>query len=332
VKVLVTGGAGYIGSHAVRELLEAGHRVTVLDDLSRGHRAAVPSDVAFVEGDLGDAASLEEALAGADAVLHFAGLLSVAESVADPAPYYRTNVAKGLELLAAMRAAGVDRIIFSSTCATYGVPQRVPIDESHPQDPISPYGATKRAFERALMDHARAGRLRAVVLRYFNAAGAHQNGSLGEDHRPEEHIVPRAIDAALGRAPALTLYGTDYDTPDGTCIRDYVHVQDLARAHVLALEAVEHPITPETRYQAFNLGTETGHSVREVISAVERAGGATVPFRVGARRAGDPPRLVASAKLARERLGWQPRLPGLDAIVETALRWRREHPQGYDGR
>ncbi|HVR70757.1 MAG TPA: UDP-glucose 4-epimerase GalE [Vicinamibacteria bacterium] len=331
MKVLVTGGAGYIGSHAVRELLEADHAVTVLDDLSRGHRAALPPGVPLVEGDLGDASALAEALAGAEAVMHFAGLLSVAESVADPAPYYRTNVAKGLELLAAMRAGSVDRIIFSSTCATYGVPLRVPIDESHPQDPISPYGATKRAFERALVDHARAGHLRALVLRYFNAAGCHPDGSLGEDHRPEEHIVPRAIDAALGRAPALTIYGDDYDTPDGTCIRDYVHVQDLARAHVLALDAVDHPVTPETRYQAYNLGSETGHSVREVISAVERAAGTKVPTRVGARRPGDPPRLVASAQLARERLGWRPREAGLEPIVETALRWRREHPRGYDG-
>jgi UDP-glucose-4-epimerase GalE len=331
VKVLVTGGAGYIGSHAVRELLEAGHRVTVLDDLSRGHRAAVPSDVPFVEGDLGDAGALHDALAGAEAVLHFAGLLSPAESMADPAPYYRTNVAKGLDLLAGMRAAGVERIVFSSTCATYGIPARVPIEEDDPQGPISPYGATKRAFERALFDHARAGRVRAVVLRYFNAAGGHPDGSLGEDHRPEEHVIPRAIDAALGRAPGITIYGADYDTPDGTCVRDYVHVQDLARAHVLALEAVDTPPVPDTRYQAFNLGTETGHSVREVISVVERGAGVRVPTRVGARRAGDPPRLVASAKRSRERLGWQPRY-GLDDIVDTALRWRRAHPMGYDGR
>jgi UDP-glucose-4-epimerase GalE len=331
VKVLVTGGAGYIGSHAVRELLEAGHFVTVLDDLSRGHRAAVPPDVPLVEGDLGDTGALGRALAGVDAVLHFAGLLSVAESVADPTPYYRTNVAKGLELLAAMRAAGIERIIFSSTCATYGVPRQVPIDESHPQDPISPYGATKRAFERALQDHARAGHVRAVVLRYFNAAGCHPDGSLGEDHRPEEHVVPRAIDAALGRAPALTIYGEDYDTPDGTCIRDYIHVQDLARAHVLALDALgAGSAEPPTRYQAFNLGSESGHSVREVIAAVSRAAGVEVPVRVGARRKGDPPRLVASAALARERLGWQPRHAGLEPIVRTALRWRQAHPQGYD--
>jgi UDP-glucose 4-epimerase len=329
VKVLVTGGAGYIGSHAVRELLEAGHFVTVLDDLSKGHRAAVPPDVPLVEGDLGDAEALQQALQGVDAVMHFAGLLSVAESVADPAPYYRTNVAKGLDLLAAMRAAGVERIIFSSTCATYGVPRQVPIDETHPQDPINPYGATKRAFERALEDHARAGRLRAIALRYFNAAGCHPDGSLGEDHRPEEHIVPRAIDAALGRAPALTIFGDDYETPDGTCIRDYVHVQDLARAHLLALDALG-KAPADVRYEAFNLGTETGHSVREVAAAVGRAAGVEVPVRMGARRKGDPPRLVASAKRVRERLGWQPRHAGLEPIVETALRWRRAHPRGYD--
>jgi UDP-glucose-4-epimerase GalE len=328
VNVLVTGGAGYIGSHAVRELLDAGHRVTVLDDLSRGHRQAVPPGARLVAGDLGGADALREALAGADAVMHFAGLLSVAESVADPAPYYQTNVAKSLELLSAMRARGLDRIIFSSTCAIYGVPQRVPIDESHPQDPISPYGATKRAFERALFDLAHAGQVRAVVLRYFNAAGCHPDGSLGEDHRPEEHIVPRAIDAALGRAPELTIHGGDYDTPDGTCIRDYIHVQDLARAHVLALDALAAATTPDTRYQALNLGTEAGHSVREVIASVERASGAKVPARMGPRRPGDPPRLVASARLARERLRWEPRR-GLDAIVETALRWRRAHPHGY---
>ena len=329
MRVLVTGGAGYIGSHAVRELLDAGHEVTVLDDLSRGHRAAVPENVRLVEADLGEAAALREALAGVDTVMHFAGLLSVAESVADPAPYYRTNVAKGLELLAAMRAAGIERIVFSSTCATYGIPQRVPIDEGHPQDPISPYGATKRAFERALWDHARAGRVRAVVLRYFNAAGCHPDGTLGEDHRPEEHLVPRAVDAALGRAPALTIHGDDYDTPDGTCIRDYVHVQDLAQAHVSALDALAHPLTPVTRYEAFNLGSGRGHSVREVVQAVERAAGVPVPVRVGARRPGDPPRLVASAALSRERLGWQPRLD-VQAIVDTTLRWRREHPGGYE--
>ena len=220
MKVLVTGGAGYIGSHAVRELRDAGHAVTVLDDLSHGHRASVPKDVTLVTADLGDAAAVEEAAAGTDAVLHFAGLRSVVESVADPFPYYCTNVAKGLVLLSAMEATGVRRIVFSSTCATYGMPVAVPMDETHPQVPINPYGATKRAYENALADQARTGRLRAMALRYFNAAGCHPDGSLGEDHDPEEHLIPRAIDAALGRMPGLTIHGEDYDTPDGTCIRD----------------------------------------------------------------------------------------------------------------
>src|SRR5262245_38542928 len=229
MKVLVTGGAGYIGSHAVREFRDAGHAVSVLDDLSAGHRAAVPPDVPFVAGDFGDAAVLRRALADVDAVIHFAGVLSVAESARDPLRYHVTNTGKGLALLQSMEEAGVRRLIFSSTCATYGMPVRVPMDETHPQDPINPYGRSKLAL-------AGAGKVRAVALRYFNAAGCHQDGSLGEAHDPEEHLIPLAIDAALGRRPGLVVNGDDYDTPDGTCIRDYIHVQDLARAHVMALE------------------------------------------------------------------------------------------------
>jgi len=324
VKVLVTGGAGYIGSHAVRELKDAGHDVAVLDDLSRGHRGSVPPEVPLVRGDLGDAGSLARALDAVDAVLHFAGLLSVADSVADPVSYYRTNVVKGVALLEAMHAAGVRKLVFSSTCAVYGMPVRVPMDEEHPREPINPYGATKLAFERALSDLARTGRLRAVALRYFNAAGCHPDGSLGEDHRPEEHIIPRAIDAALGRADALVIHGDDYDTPDGTCIRDYIHVQDLARAHVLALDVLE-----KDGFNAFNLGTGTGRSVREVIHSVERVTGKPVPARVGPRRAGDPPRLVAAVERARRDLGFTAEHTGLEPIVESAVRWRRDHPQGY---
>ena len=324
MKVLVTGGAGYIGSHAVRELKDAGHDVAVLDDLSRGHRGSVPPEVPLVRGDLGDAGSLSRALDGVDAVLHFAGLLSVADSVADPVSYYRTNVVKGVALLEAMHAAGVRKLVFSSTCAVYGMPVRVPMDEEHPREPINPYGATKLAFERALSDLARTGRLRAVALRYFNAAGCHPDGSLGEDHRPEEHIIPRAIDAALGRADALVIHGDDYDTPDGTCIRDYIHVQDLARAHVLALDVLE-----KDGFNAFNLGTGTGRSVREVIHSVERVTGKPVPARVGPRRAGDPPRLVAAVERARRDLGFTAEHTGLEPIVESAVRWRRDHPQGY---
>jgi UDP-glucose-4-epimerase GalE len=330
VKVLVTGGAGYIGSHAVRELRDAGHELAVLDDLSRGHRKSVPPEVPLVRGDLGDAASLARALVGTDAVIHFAGLLSVADSVADPASYYRTNVVKGLALLDAMQAAGVRDIVFSSTCAVYGIPVRVPIDEDHPKDPINPYGATKLAFERALDDLSRAGRLRAVALRYFNAAGCHPDGSLGEDHRPEEHLIPRAIDATLGRAEPLHIHGEDYDTPDGTCIRDYIHVQDLARAHVLALSLVRGgPAADRPAFQAFNLGTGVGRSVREVIQAVERIVGKPVPARVGPRRPGDPPRLVAAPERGRRILGFEAKHTALEGIVETAVRWRRDHPQGY---
>ena len=326
MKVLVTGGAGYIGSHAVRELREAGHAVAVLDDLSYGHRDAVPRDVPLIDADLADAAALRRGLEGADAVIHFAGLLSVAESVRDPASYYRVNVVKGLALLDAMIAAGVRRIVFSSTCAVYGVPVRVPIDESHPQDPINAYGATKRAFERVLMDYARAGLLRAVALRYFNAAGCHPDGSLGEDHDPEVHLIPLAVDAALGRGDGLWIHGDDYDTPDGTCVRDYIHVQDLARAHVAALS-----LEGGEPFQAFNLGTGQGRSVREVVRAVERVTGRPVKVTLGARRPGDPPVLVAQPDRARTALGFAPRWLDLEAIVETTARWRRDHPHGYEG-
>lgn len=324
MRVAVTGGAGYIGSHAVRELRDSGHDVAVLDDLSAGHRAAVPEGVRLVVGDLGDPAALATFLEGADAVLHFAGLLSVGQSVSAPGKYYRWNVVKGLALLEAMHAAGVRRLVFSSTCAVYGVPERVPIDESHPKDPINPYGASKMAFERVLLDHARAGLLRAVALRYFNAAGCHPDGSLGESHDPEEHLIPLAIDAVLGRRPPLTILGDDYPTPDGTCIRDYIHVQDLARAHVLALTAVD----SNEAYQFYNLGTGTGNSVRQVIDAAGRIAGKPVPATVGPRRPGDPPELVAAPAKARERLGFAT-TQGLDAIVETAYRWRVDHPQGY---
>ena len=327
MKVLVTGGAGYIGSHAVRELREAGHAVAVLDDLSYGHREAVPRDVPLIDADLADAAALRRGLEGADAVIHFAGLLSVAESVRDPASYYRVNVVKGIALLDAMIASGVRRIVFSSTCAVYGVPVRVPIDESHPQEPINAYGATKRAFERVLLDYARAGLLRAVALRYFNAAGCHPDGSLGEDHHPEVHLIPLAVDAALGRGEGLWVHGEDYDTPDGTCVRDYIHVQDLARAHVAALS-----LEGGEPFQAFNLGTGQGRSVREVVRAVERVTGRPVKVTTGARRPGDPPALVAQPDRARAALGFAPRWQDLEAIVETTARWRRDHPQGYGGK
>jgi UDP-glucose 4-epimerase len=322
VRVLVTGGAGYIGSHAVRELRDSGHDPVILDDLSKGHRGALLPGAKFVQGDLADPAALKKALEGVECVIHFAGLLSVSESVREPMSYYRTNVIKGLEFLETVIRTGVRKIIFSSTCAVYGVPKVVPIDEEHPRDPINPYGASKRSFERALEDYASAGLLEAVSLRYFNAAGCHRDGSLGEDHHPEEHLIPLAIDAAFGKRQALTLHGTDYPTPDGTCIRDYIHVTDLARAHVLALAGGKSP------FRVYNLGTETGHSVREVVEAVGRVTGKPVPVTIGPRRAGDPPKLVASAIRAREELGFKAET-SLEVIVETAARWRKDHPQGY---
>ncbi len=326
MKVAVTGGAGYIGSHAVAELLGLGHEVTVIDDLSAGHRAAVPLDaVRFIKADIGDLGAMTRALGGQEAVIHFAGLLSVAGSMKDPRSYFETNLVKGMTLLDAAKAAGVTRFIFSSTCATYGVPQG-PLDEDHPKEPVNPYGASKRAFEQVLEAYARIGQVRAIALRYFNAAGARSDGSLGEDHAHEEHLIPLALDAAAGRRAALTVFGDDYETPDGTCLRDYIHVDDLARAHALALEAVGRTEAP---FAAINLGTGRGRSVREVIQAVERVTGAKVPHSVGPRRAGDPPALVAVPALSRSLLGFEPALTSIDEIVGTAWAWRKAHPQGY---
>ena len=325
LKVAVTGGAGYIGSHTVAELVSLGHHVTVIDDFSAGHHAAVPGGVAVVQGDIGDLVSMSRALRGQEAVIHFAGLLSVSGSMRDPRSYFETNFVKGLGLLDAMQAAGVSRLVFSSTCATYGVP-RGPLNEDHPKEPVNPYGASKRSFEQALEAYARIGQLRAVALRYFNAAGARRDGSLGEDHAPEEHLIPLALDAAALRRAPLTIFGDDYGTEDGTCIRDYIHVDDLARAHVRALDRLD---VLEDPFAAINLGTGRGTSVREVIRAVERVSGTPVPHAVGPRREGDPPRLVAGPDRARALLGFEPSITSIDEIVETAWRWRKAHPAGY---
>ncbi len=325
MKVAVTGGAGYIGSHAVAELLSLGHEVTVIDDLSAGHEEAVPKTTRLVRADIGDLVAMTTALDHHDAVIHFAGLLSVAGSMKDPRSYFDTNLVKGLRLLDAARAAGVRRFIFSSTCATYGVPQG-PLTEDHIKEPVNPYGASKRAFEQVLEAYARIGQVRAIALRYFNAAGARRDGSLGEDHVREEHLIPLALDAAAGRRGPLTVYGDDYATPDGTCLRDYIHVDDLARAHVLALDAVDRTEAPFT---PINLGTGRGTSVREVIQSVERVTGTKVPHSVGPRRAGDPPALVAVPERSRTILGFEPRVPSIDEIVTTAWKWRQSHPQGY---
>lgn len=325
MKVAVTGGAGYIGSHTVAELLAQGHQVTVIDDFSAGHEEAVQGGARLVRGDIGDLETMKTALLGQDAVVHFAGLLSVAGSMKDPRSYFETNFIKGLILLDAAKAADVKRFIFSSTCATYGAPQG-PLNEDHPKEPVNPYGVSKRAFEQALEAYARIGQLRAIALRYFNAAGARRDGSLGEDHRHEEHLIPLAIDAAEGRRGPLTVYGDDYATPDGTCLRDYIHVDDLARAHALALGAVDRTEAPFT---PINLGTGRGTSVREVIQSAERVTGRKVPHSAGPRRAGDPPALVAVPMRSRTVLGFEPAITAIDEIVETAWKWRKAHPQGY---
>jgi UDP-glucose-4-epimerase GalE len=331
----VTGGAGYIGSHAVLALARAGHHVVVYDDLSAGHREAVdaidrvcPGRVRLVVGDIRDAATLERVLRDAQvsAVMHFAAWLSVGDSVHDPAGYYDNNVRGALSVLGAMVKAQVRALVFSSTCATYGNPVQTPMTEAHPQRPINAYGETKLAIERALPHFDRAYGLKWVALRYFNAAGADPGGVLGEDHQPEIHIIPRAIAAALGR-DALQVFGTDYPTPDGTCLRDYIHVTDLAEAHVRALDWLD----GGGDSLALNVGTGHPTSVLDVIRAVERVGGRPVAYAIGPRRAGDPPALYAANGLITDRLGWHPRHPGIDTIVETAWRWHEAHPGGYAG-
>jgi UDP-glucose-4-epimerase GalE len=326
--VLVTGGAGYIGSHAVKALRARGERVVVYDNMSAGHRAAVRHADVVVEGEIGDRERLQAALTehGVTAVMHFAAWLSVGESVADPAGYYRNNVGGTLSVLDAMVRANVSQLIFSSTCAIFGSPPP-PITEDLPKAPINAYGETKLAVERALPHYERAYGLRAIALRYFNAAGADPDGELGEDHFPEIHAIPRAIDAALGR-DSFHVFGDDYATPDGTCLRDYVHVTDLASAHLLALDALRGGAASN----AYNLGNGRPTSVRDVLSSVERVTGKPVPHDVGPRRDGDPAALFASSERARSQLGWRPRFEDIDVIVETAWRWREQRPRGYDDR
>ncbi len=323
--MLVTGGAGYIGSHAAKALGRAGYRVVVYDNLVAGHREAVRYGE-LVEGDITDVAAVRSALRRHDvfAVMHFAAFLDVGESVREPARYYRNNVVGALGVLEAMAAESVAHFVFSSTCATYGEPIETPIVETHPQRPINSYGETKLAVERALPHFEHAHGLRSVVLRYFNASGADPDGEIGEDHAPEIHLIPRAIEAATGGA-GLQVFGDDYPTPDGTCLRDYVHVSDLGDAHVKALEAV----VETGRSNAYNLGTGRPHSVREVIDAVSRTSGRPVPWTLAPRRAGDPAVLYAAAKKAQTELGWTPRFPDLESVVRTAWAWRQSHPRGY---
>jgi UDP-glucose-4-epimerase GalE len=323
--VLVTGGAGYIGSHAAKALHRAGYRVVNYDNFVAGHRRAVRYGV-LVEGDIADLAAVRHSLRHHEiaAVMHFAAFLDVGESVREPARYYRNNVVGALTMLEAMAAESVSTLVFSSTCATYGEPIETPIVESHPQKPINSYGETKLAIERALPHFERAYGIHSVALRYFNAAGADPEGELGEDHSPEIHLIPRAIDAATG-GPGLQIFGDDYPTPDGTCLRDYVHVSDLADAHVRALEAV----IDTGRSAIYNLGTGHPHSVREVIKAVEKVTGCAVPWTLAPRRPGDPAVLYAAAQKAHRELRWTPKHAALEDIVGTAWEWHRAHPHGY---
>jgi UDP-glucose 4-epimerase len=326
MRILVTGGAGYIGSHAVRLFLARGHDVWVYDNLSMGHRAAVPADRLIV-GDLAEVQRLDHAviLHRIEAVVHFAAFAYVGESVRDPGKYYQNNPVNTLNLMECLRRNGVGRFVFSSTCATYGVPQRVPITEDEPQRPINPYGTGKLAVERALADYAAAYGWGYAALRYFNAAGAAPDGTIGEDHDPETHLIPLVIAAAAGRRPHVEVFGTDYPTPDGTCVRDYIHVDDLAEAHLLALERLE-----QGKGLCYNLGIGRGYSVREVIRVAEEVTGKKVPVKEGPRRPGDPPALVASSEKVQRELGWRPKYAELRPILETAWNWHRTHPKGYN--
>jgi UDP-glucose-4-epimerase GalE len=323
--VLVTGGAGYIGSHVAKRLAGAGRRLVVFDDLSAGHREAVRWGP-LVVGDIHDEDLLRDTIRRHEvtAVMHFAAWLAVGDSVRDPIGYYKNNVAGALCVLRAMVAESVSRLVFSSTAAVYGEPESTPVTESHPTRPINPYGETKLAIERALPYVEQAHGVHFVCLRYFNAAGADPDGDLGEDHAPETHLIPRAVDAVLGGDP-LQLFGEDYPTPDGTCLRDYVHVSDLADAHLLALEALE----SGSRSAVYNVGNGRPFSVREVMAAIARVSGAPVPHVTRPRRTGDPAVLFASSERLRDQLGWRPRLADLTAIVQTAWRWRSAHPHGF---
>jgi UDP-glucose 4-epimerase len=324
LKLVVTGGAGYIGSVVADALLARRHEVCVLDNLATGHRSAVPTGARFVEGDVRDTRALARALTrDTDAVLHFAASSVVADSVQRPQDYFDNNMGGAVSLLREMEKVGVKRLVFSSTAAVYGAPEKLPIEEDAPCAPENPYGWSKLMIERAL-EAARAGwGLAYVALRYFNAGGA--TDARGEDHRPESHLIPIVLDVALGTRASVTVFGDDYATRDGTCLRDYIHVSDLADAHVLALDAMTNGFSG-----ALNLGSETGCTVLEVIRTVERVAQCKINYQVGPRRAGDPPALLASSRKASQTLRWTPRVSDLDAIVRSAHAWRRTHPRGYD--
>jgi len=330
MNVLVVGGAGYIGSHCVRQLAAAGHRPVVVDNLVYGHREALAPEVAFYNTDLGNVANLVRILQGEkiEAVMHFAAYCYVGESVTDPLKYYANNVAATIQLLQAMVTSGVKKFVFSSTCAIYGEPASLPIVETMPQAPINPYGQTKLDVENLLKSVAAAHGFSFAAFRYFNAAGAAEDGAIGEDHDPETHLIPVAIDVATGKRPQLQLFGTDYPTPDGTCLRDYVHVDDLSRAHIAVFPRLADPGTGHF----YNLGTGRPSSNREVIRAIEQATGRKVKVNECPRRPGDPPALYADSSKAQRELGWKIKFPTIEAIVATAWKWHQSHPKGYGGR
>jgi UDP-glucose 4-epimerase len=322
MKIFVVGGAGYIGSVCAELLLDEGHEVAIFDNLTEGHRSAVDSRAHFIKGDCGDRKQIEAALSSArpEAVMHFAANALVAESMRNPSKYFRNNICNGLNLLDAMIATRVQRIVFSSTCAIFGLPERLPIEETTPARPINPYGESKRVFEKILKWYDRIHGLKFVSLRYFNAAGATEK--FGEDHREETHLIPNVLKVALAKKPNVEIYGTDYDTPDGTCVRDYIHIVDLARAHILALDA------PDSAF--YNLGTGGGSSVREIIAACAKITGRKIATIEKPRRPGDPPRLVASSEKAQNELGWRPQFQSVEAIIESAWKWHEKFPRGYE--
>jgi UDP-glucose 4-epimerase len=325
MRVLVCGGGGYIGSNMTAMLKTAGHEPVVFDNLSKGHKSAI-RDTEFVKGDLADSRLLIETLEKYDieAVMHFAAFIEVGESVQAPLKYYHNNLCCTENLLSAMETAGVEKFVFSSTAAVYGVPKNIPITEDSPTEPINPYGQTKLAVERMCHYQSQAGKLAFASLRYFNACGAGNNGSLGEDHRPESHLIPLTIQAAMGKRSDIRIYGTDYDIPDGTCIRDYIHIDDLCRAHLLALEKLQ-----TERELIYNLGNGKGYSVREVIKTVRKVTGKNFKVVEAERRSGDPPILTSDATRAFEELGWKTEKSSLEQMVSTAWKWHSEHPNGY---
>jgi len=325
MRILVCGGAGYIGSNMTALLAHEGHEPVVFDNFSKGHRSAV-KDAEIVTGDLSDYDLLIETLKGRriEAVMHFAAWIEVGQSVQEPLKYYHNNLSNTQNLLSAMEAAGVGKFVFSSTAAVYGMPKTVPITEEMPKDPINPYGQSKWAVEQMCRYQSQTGRLHYAALRYFNACGAGSDGTLGEDHRPESHLIPLTIQAAMGRRADIKIFGSDYDTPDGTCIRDYIHIDDLCRAHLLALNKLS-----DTTEQVYNLGNSQGYSVREVIDTVKRISGKNFRVVEADRRPGDPAVLTSDASKAKTVLGWSPEKPELETMVETAWKWHSSHPDGY---